>query len=378
MPFYRQFWHEAGVDVDRLDLPADLAQLPVVHKADYRRFPKESWLDPRFNPQTLGKESTSGSSGQPFQVFIDRGTLWRRQRRTVAGLWHCGYRPGQRLLWLKHVPGGRFRRASLLRRLARLTYINAADEHDTVLAQYRTQQADVVYGPLSALVLLAEGVGAGPKPSPSVIVGFGEQLTSSVRKLITTRLGADVSDFYGTTEVGLIAVRRPDEAHYRILQPDLLYEYLPADDAPGFERLVVTNLGGGAMPFIRYDTGDLVRRDHTRPDLPIVAMAGREMDFLTMRDGRRISPHRVDDGLFEIAGLTQFRIVQQADGTVDLYVVIGNRPAADVIRDANDALFRLCGPDLILRTTEQAEPAPVARAKLRIIQSHFAGPAPTP
>lgn len=370
VPFYRQLWQQAGIDIERLDLPAEFQRLPIVQKADFRRFPLEERLDRRFKIDSLAKLLTSGSSGQPFEVYVDRASLWRRQRRTVAGLWHSGYRPGQRLLWLKHLPSGRFARPSLLRRMARLAYINANVAPETVLEQYRAQRADVVYGALSALALLAEGVGQGRRPSPSIIVGFGEQLTASVRKLVATQLGADVTDFYGTTEVGLIAVRRPDEAYYKTLQPDLLLEYLPVEDAPGFERLVVTALGGGVMPFIRYDAGDLVRRDHSRPDQPIVAMAGRELDFLTMRDGRRISPHRLDDALFDLPGLLQYRIVQQADYSVDLYVMTARRPAADVIRDARAALTNICGPGLVLRVLEQTEITSSSAAKLRVIQSH--------
>ena len=31
------------------------------------------------------------------------------------------------------------------------------------------------------------------------------------------------------------------------------------------------------MPLVRYETGDLVRRDHTLPDEPIMRIAGREI-----------------------------------------------------------------------------------------------------
>jgi phenylacetate-coenzyme A ligase PaaK-like adenylate-forming protein len=181
----------------------------------------------------------------------------------MTGLWHLGFRPGQRFLWLKRLPPGDATRPSLLRRLARLSYVNVEQDPRAVVEQYRAQRPDLVYGQLSALVMLCEGIDSGNRPGPSLVVGFGEQLMPGSRKLVKAKLGADLSEIYGTTEAGLVAVRRPDATCYEVARPDLLLEFLPAEDAPGFERLIVTTLGGGFMPFIRYDTGDLAQPDHT-------------------------------------------------------------------------------------------------------------------
>jgi len=369
VPLYRRLWREAGLDAERLDMPADFQRLPIVHKADFRRFPLEDRLDRRFRRGALKKLSTSGSSGQPFDVYVDRASLLRRQRRTMTGLWQLGYRPGQRFLWLKRLHPGDVTRPSPLRRLARLSFLNVIQDPHAVVEQFHAQRPDVVYGQLSALVMLCEGIDSGSRPSTSLVIGFGEQLMPGSRKLVKAKLGADLSEIYGTTEAGLIAVRRPDATCYKAARPDLLLEFLPAEDAPGFERLIVTTLGGGAMPFIRYDSGDLVQRDHTRADRPIVALAGSRLDFLTMPDGRRIGPYLIDSVLCDVPGVRQYRIVQQADRTVDLHLLTEQRPAAEVVQEARAALIKVCGPQLVLRVIEPSEGPRSSVEKLRFIQS---------
>jgi len=378
IPYYRQKWREAGIDAANLDPARDFQQLPIVQKADLRRFAVEDRLDQRFELEHLQMESTSGSSGEPFQVFLDAASLRRRQLRTMRGLWHSGYRPGQRFLWLKRLPTDRITRPSLLRRIAGMSFVNVLLDPATVLEQYYSRRPSVLYGQQSALMMLAEGIDVERRPRPSIIVGFGEQLTPSIRNLVQARLGADITDFYGTTEVGLIAVHRPGDDSYRMMQPDLLYEYLPTEDVPGYERLIVTTLGGGAMPFIRYDTGDLVKRDHSRPGRPIVAIGGTKLDFLTMRSGQRIGPYLVDHAIYQIPGLKKYRVVQQADHSIDLYMsMTGGRATADVERDATTAMAGICGPGLELRLSELAESQGASAPKLRVIQSHV-GSALTP
>ena len=251
-----------------------------------------------------------------------------------------------------------------------MSFVNVVLDPATVLKQYYSIRPSVLYGQQSALVMLAEGIEVERRPLPSIIIGFGEQLTPSIRNLVQARLGAEITDFYSTTEVGLIAVHRPGDDSYRMMQPDLLYEYLPTDDVPGYERLIVTTLGGGAMPFIRYDTGDLVKRDHSGQADQSSPSAARSL--ISSRCAAVSESVRIWLTMpSTIPGLKQYRVVQQADHSIDLYMsMTGERAAADVERDARTAMAGVCGPGLVLRLNELAESRGASAPKLRIIQSH--------
>jgi phenylacetate-CoA ligase len=375
VPFYAGAWSRAGLDAATLRDPSlssravqVFRELPVITKASMKAIDPGALLDRRADTGKLRTETTTGSSGQPFAVKIDAATLWRRRRRTLQGLWAAGCRPGQRVVWLRHLQD---LRSAWLHRLLGVQHIDINLEEKAVVAQYHGGRRDVVYGQYSALMTLATGLRASGKPRPHpprIVIGFGEQASLATRRTIADQLGTAATDFYGLCELGLIALRKAGEPAYRMLGGDLLLEYLPSE-VPGFERLVATGLGGGAMPFVRYDTGDLVRRDHGAPGRPVVEIAGRSMDFIVIGDGRRVAPYRID-GLFdEIRELQQYRIVQQADGSIDVAFVTPDTSVERVDVAMRSALTQLCGTDITLRFQRHAELDVRGLAKLRVITS---------
>src|SRR6185312_265542 len=91
VPFYRQHWKAAGVDLTRIASAVHLEFLPVVRKADLLDCPPERRLDQRFLAQRLRGESTSGSAGRPFEMPIDHLSLRRRRWRFLDALRDVGY-----------------------------------------------------------------------------------------------------------------------------------------------------------------------------------------------------------------------------------------------------------------------------------------------
>jgi phenylacetate-coenzyme A ligase PaaK-like adenylate-forming protein len=105
-----------------------------------------------------------------------------------------------------------------------------------------------------------------------------------------------VADFYCVSELGLVAYSRPGISGFQVLTKDFHLELLRT---PGtaLERLVVTDLGGGALPLIRFDTQDLVRRDTARPGAPIVAIGRGAVDGLEAAQGECLTPYEVERAL---------------------------------------------------------------------------------
>src|SRR4029079_4510277 len=72
VPFYRALWTSAGVDIDGLSLPHDLTRLPVIRKSDLLAARVKAQLDARRRRSHLVAETTSGSSGEPLEILLDR------------------------------------------------------------------------------------------------------------------------------------------------------------------------------------------------------------------------------------------------------------------------------------------------------------------
>ena len=360
VPLYQRLWGNPG------SFPRQLVDLPLLTKADLLSSDPDERLDRRFAGRPLKQLSTSGSTGQPLTLLLDRATERRRQARFLWALWRCGYRPGQRLMLISSRPANAIKQVSPWARLARWHYADLYLGADELVNRYRQIRPDVVYGPLSALLTLGEAPHG--HHAPRTVISTSEQLTPSMEQRVKASLGVDVTDFFGMTELGLVACKLGGSPRYVTPKGAFILEYLPCNDASGLERLVVTDLAAGAMPFIRYDTGDLVRRDFTRPDLPIVEFAGKQLDFLTRPDGSRVSPYEIDRALGELAGMRQYHVIQESDYSVHAYLTTDGGDAAD-LKGAEEGLRALCAP-LPVHLHADASPVTAASNKSRPVISH--------
>jgi phenylacetate-CoA ligase len=284
VPFYRRHWKQAGVDLTRIYSSVPLEFLPVVTRADLLDCPPEDRIDRRFG----------GNS-------VDKRTLHRQRDRFWNALRDVGYVPGQRVMIISDdalMPTG----ASLLR----WTRVDPSLDDVAILETYSRVRPSVLYGPLGLLTRLATRLAASSEPAwqPRVVVSTGEQLTDAKRVLLESTFGTKVADFYSTPEQGLIAYSRPGVAGYRALTDEFVIESLHATPGKGPGRLIVTDLVAGAMPLIRFDTGDLVMRDFaargtTFAPAPIASFSQREPVRLDRKARPAAVPEAAHPGLPE-------------------------------------------------------------------------------
>jgi len=342
VPFYGRHWAALATRLSSMQFPEQLGELPLVTKADLLAQPPDDLLDSSFSDNSLSVEKTSGSSGQPMEIHKDQASVRRRGLRFLRGLLACGYRPGQRLMLIST------RRSGGLMSYARWHYVDLRDEQ--LLQEHQKIRPDVLYGPLSSLLQICDQArrDTASLHKPSIVVSTAEQMIPAQRALLEATFGCPVADFYGMTEFGLVAFRRPQATDFELASDDLLLEYVPLADDSAAERLIVTDLSGGAMPLVRYDTGDLVSRNREQKGQPIREFVGRRIDSVRMPSGDTVSPYRVTLGLETLKLLRQYRVVQRKDLSVDVYFHCDERQVEAVRSDIANVLAGLC-PGLPLR-----------------------------
>ena len=283
VPFYRRHWKQAGVDLTRIYSSVPLEFLPVVTRADLLNTPPEDRLDQRYRG-----------------VTFDKRTLQHQRSRFWRALRDVGYVPGERVMIISDeaLQTG----ASLLR----WTRIDTSLDDEAMLATYSKIRPSVLYGPLSLLSRLATRLAASSERpwQPRLVVSTGEQLTDAKRVLLESTFGARVADFYSTPEQGLVAYSRPGVPGYRSFDDEFVIESLHAIPGKGAGRLIVTDLVPGAMPLIRFDTGDVVTRDFaargtTFAPAPIASFSQRE----PVRLDRKTRPVAVPERERAVTGL---------------------------------------------------------------------------
>lgn len=329
VPFYRRHWAIARHGVPRIRCQEDFEALPLVTKQDLVNAAPAELIDQRYANRTLHAERTSGSSGQVFEMHYSASARRRRQLRFLRALVGAGYRPGLSLMIISSQTTATIVARQRWGHWLRWSYADLDDAPVRLAATFETTRPDILYGPLSALLELGAILEArGVAHRPHRLISTGEQVTAGHHRRLESIFGAPLADFYGMTEFGLMAWRREGSGPYRLCSRDLHLEYLPIRYDQGLDRLIASDLRGGAQPLIRFDTGDLVRRDRALADRPVVAFVGRDHDALVLPGRQRVAPYRITSGLESIEGIRAFRVVQQPDTSVDLYLDCGAEIAA--------------------------------------------------
>lgn len=315
VPFYTRRFQEHGYDPFACD-EVDLAQVPLTPKLGLKSAPVESRLSSGVDLSKCIRSETSGSTGEPMLIAHTHTEAARLYGRRLRAQMLGGLRPWHRRVVLGSQPKWRWpHRLGLFRIDAVALDLQPSEAFDR-LGAIRPQ---VLRGPPSSLERLAE---ADPdrlrELGLQVVFSGAEQLSARARRLIRQAAGCEVLDFYGASECNLIAWECAKCGAYHTCDDSVIVEVLQDGRpvGPGGEgEVYITVLDGYAMPFIRYEVGDVVRLPAKTPDCSIrfgaiESIEGRFVDYLRFGDGRDMSPYLLMNPLDELHQLRRYEVEQ--------------------------------------------------------------------
>ena len=192
-------------------------------------------------------------------------------------------------------------------------------------------QPDVLWGARTLLDLMAlELMRRGVQPKPlKLVVGGAEAVGASSRRLCQQVFGTEMVEIYGTTETGLIAYETPAHDGLHLCEDLVYFEFLDEHGEPVPPgkpgRVVLTDLMGDVMPFIRYDLRDWAVFEHAsfegKGTRRITRIVGRDSDAVQLPDGTWRSFHIFTDIMRDYDQIVQFRVVQKTRALFHILVV---------------------------------------------------------
>ncbi|CAL1239391.1 phenylacetate--CoA ligase family protein [Candidatus Methylocalor cossyra] len=369
----------------------EFRRLPTMTKADASAHRER--LVWRQVPGGLHRFNTGGSSGQPLIFYYGRA----RQAADVASRLRAhrwwGVEPGDPEVFLWGAPielNGTDFLKTLRDRLFNQLLLNAFAMSEARMDDYlgTLQRFDPVnlFGYASSLALLAAHAkrrGRIPRLKRlKLVCTTGEPLYPQQRRLIEEVFGVPVSNEYGCRDGGTIALESPD-GQLLVNSETLLLEILDPQGrpvAPGeIGEAVITNLYSEAQPFIRYRTGDMVRRSaescKAGRGLPVIAeVIGRTTDFIVRPDGTIMHALAVIYVLRAIEGIDEFKIIQPATDRLEVLI----RPSPTWTDRAKDTIVgqlrQRMGSPVAVDIALVERIAPEASGKHRYVVSHVALP----
>ena len=353
--FYTRKFDQAGLAIDRLVFPRDLARLSLTTKA-------ELVADQAANPPwgtdlTWPQEDytrycqTSSSTGSPLR-WLDTNESWqwlvdcwtsvfRGAHASAAdraffpfsfgpflGFW-TGFEAGWQM-GIQVIPGGGM---SSQQRLAMIDAVSPTIVCCT--PTYALHLADVAEASERPRRLIDSSV--------RMVIVAGEPGGSipATRERIERGWGARVIDHHGLTEVGPVSFECWEAPGYlHLIETAYICEILDPETAAAVEdgtqgELVVTNLGRTGSPVIRYRTGDIVVRDGAACPCGRTwarlrgGVVSRADDMVNVR-GVNVYPSAIEAVVRRHPDVVEFRSIvtrQQALASLVLEIEIGDHTA---------------------------------------------------
>jgi len=249
---------------------APLAALPVMDKQTFRGAPLEQWLSRRL-PHLMRREvATSGSSGDPFVFFRSRRlTDYAMTLRAMREFdrWALAAPPARMVsTWSEEgVQEIRHELRSIYPRRLYVTNLSPEVAVDAV----RAFQPQIIDGRAQAVFRLVDALArADALPTSLRAVRFTQEtLFEHQRRHIEHAAGVPVFARYGSEELTGAFAHSCRAGRYHVHPLIGCVEILDASgrSTPRGEtgRIVATSFVNTAMPFIRYDTGDMAQRPAT-------------------------------------------------------------------------------------------------------------------
>jgi phenylacetate-CoA ligase len=332
-----------GVDPDRLQSLSDLRGLPMLTREDWMNSQAEH--PPYGELPAIGGEgairihTTSGTTGRMPLRALDSRKDWAWIAEMWAyGIWGCGIRP-EDTAYIAFGYGsfiGFWGLHYAMEKMGVLNVPGGAQPTDARVRQIIDFGATVVAStPTYALRLAQEASVLGidlPASGVERLILSGEPAGSipQTKALIEEQWGAKAYDTAGMTEIGTIMVfecdHQPGGTH--IIEDHVIEEVIdpvtlePVAYGERGER-VVTSFGRGAIPLIRYRTGDLVCKVPASRctcgrgfDIYEGGILGRVDDMKIIR-GTNVYPRAIEAIVREFSEVDEFQTVITREGVRD-------------------------------------------------------------
>lgn len=386
IPFYRDLYRQARVDLERFGGAGDLERLPTISKRELLEH-GDRMVRPGIHPLRVTQTTTGGSTGTIATLTSPRGSASLEQG-CIDALWgRVGVRPGDRIVTLR---GALLRRGEALwqydratRRLTISTY-HLSDQNVPeiirVIDDFRPAWLHVYASAATLLANILRRTGLRLCTAVRGVLCGSETVYPWQVELFAEVFGGRTYAHYGHGEQALLAGWCEGAATYHFLPNHGYLELL--DDGhrpltgPGASgEITGTGYLNHIMPLIRYRTADYGTWDEPGPcpacgrhHQRLARIDGRIQEHLTLADGTRFPATNINalHGMF-FALIYRFQFVQDRPGRATLRFVPAVPLTAERLAEIRAAFAYLGGLGLELDYQPVAEIPPTRSGKQRIV-----------
>lgn len=347
--YYNNLMKLKNIKPNDISQVEDLYKLPVLTKDIIKNNYDKLLSTVKIRNNSVIKK-TGGSTGQPLVYWISKSSesyLW-------GGIWRAwnvaGYSLGDKVLilagdsLLKH--GAKYQFYHLLNNW-RCSDITNLDRRKIsyILNDIKKHPNAMIYGYPTPIYLLAVYILENNlKPKVNNIVTTSEMLFDEHRKIIEKAFNCKVFDMYGANDGGIAAFECEKRNGYHINMERCIAEILDNSKQRVLQKdvgkIILTDLENYAMPFIRYEVGDLgsITNDYCgckRGLHRLNTIHGRIKDCIHLNNGKKVDGSYFSKRFCEIQDIILFQIIQEKSREISARINIRNMNSQDLIKKIN-------------------------------------------
>lgn len=356
--FYHEKLRGAGIkpeDVRKLD---DIMKIPFTTKKEIQNTPLRDMVARGVDLNKCIRNRTSGSTGLSLTTIAAKKTddydttMWLRAyflngmrlRDKMIVVKDLSAHPEPPKRWVEHF--------GIMQR----KYISVFENPKKMAKFFTNERPEIIQSYPSSLLIAADLYEDLLVAKPRLVFTYAELLDSRSRNSIAKAFEANLFDYYGSSEIGLMSWECKEHSNYHINADNIIMEFIGKDDeilALGEDgEIVCTNLYNYEMPLIRYRQEDIgaaiAEKCACGVKLPLMRIAGgRKDDFLKGTDGRIIPPTIFYPFPFDnFEKIRQFRVIQESRNKLKIQLVVKLDLDDYIFEKARKNIRRVFGKDM--------------------------------
>lgn len=344
VPYYRMLLDDRGLTPADFKVLSDYVEkFPRTTTRYYRSIMKERGdtfvMDKRFINEPMMKLLSGGSSGAPVNILRTNSEYKKiHGANTVYTFISGGVRPWHKIMAMLP-PWDIKERQHALQRFGIFRRYDASflEDADTILDRISEKGVNVLFGRVSMMRMLAERcIEMGRVLPPMKVILPGAEIVSpdSRRLLCKVFKPGLYREIYGSTETGLIAMKKGDgdyEVNFRSVFFALSNPKMKVGITTG--EIAVTSLHAVAAPILMMELGDVVSCRNYDQILElktsITNISGRVSEYVLGLNDEKVSASVFYGWLTNEPTVRQFRIVQDTVGECDIFLQLVDCSTAD-------------------------------------------------
>lgn len=336
-PFYRDFVGK--------NFTTNWEDLPILTKKDLR-LPLDKLISSEYKSKDLRISSTSGSTGTPMLFAKDKfahALTWTIIKNRYS--WY-GIKLSSNQARFYGIPLSKWkylkeRIKDYFMNRFRFVVFDLSDKNlKRFENKFRKRKFDFIYGYTNSMVVFAKYLinknlilSKHVCPTLKSCIVTSEQCSELDQNILEKGFGVNVIKEYGASELDFIAFTNADGVW--TISNELVYVEIIGDNGlplPDGEvgKIVVTSLHNRAMPFIRYEIGDLgsIKHNVLKKHDQLLTLNGRLNDFAILPSGKRVpgfTLYYVSRQILEDTGLVKEYVIRQITKFDFVFEIVSER-----------------------------------------------------